>query len=122
MSETRYHLVHNGRFVGTVNERTYLVPEDAPGKVITIPQLLDPTEWGLSVIPLLEHLEFPESIDDEVTPQVRIQTVANHAGVDVDDLISKYAERLQDIYDCQTAGAHTFTGVLATFLMELEGR
>jgi hypothetical protein len=36
-----------------------------------------------------------------------------------DDLIRKYADQLQDIYDRKTAGAYTFTGVLATFAHEL---
>lgn len=35
------------------------------------------------------------------------------------DVIARYAGELQKIYDERTAGDHTFTGVLATFLMVL---
>lgn len=38
----------------------------------------------------------------------------------MDEIIQKYADRLQEIYDKRTAGDHTFTGVLATMLMEIE--
>lgn len=37
-----------------------------------------------------------------------------------DKLIAKYAAELQDIYDKQTAGQYTFTGVLAIFLREVD--
>lgn len=35
------------------------------------------------------------------------------------DTINKYAEVLANIYDHRTAGDYTFTGVLATFLNEI---
>lgn len=38
----------------------------------------------------------------------------------VDDVITKYAEILQKIYDDQTAGDHTFQGVLAEFSWEFQ--
>lgn len=34
------------------------------------------------------------------------------------ELLRKYADELQAIYDNQTAGDHTFIGVLAAFAME----
>ena len=37
-----------------------------------------------------------------------------------DDLIKKYSLILQAVYDTRTAGDHTFTGVLSTFLHEVE--
>lgn len=37
-----------------------------------------------------------------------------------DELIEKYAEILQTVYDDQDAGAYTFKGILATFLRELD--
>lgn len=36
----------------------------------------------------------------------------------MDELIKKYADRLQAIYDKKTAGDHTFLGVLSDFLRE----
>lgn len=36
-----------------------------------------------------------------------------------DDIIYRYAEILQRIYDNQTAGEYTFNGVLAEFAQEL---
>lgn len=40
----------------------------------------------------------------------------------IDELISDYAERLQEIYDDTLAGEHTFTGVLAEAFGALGGR
>lgn len=37
----------------------------------------------------------------------------------MDELIHQYADELQKIYDNRTAGAHTFVGVLASFLTSL---
>jgi hypothetical protein len=39
----------------------------------------------------------------------------------MDELIKKYAERLQTIYDKQRAGDHTFSGILGDFLREVDG-
>lgn len=36
----------------------------------------------------------------------------------IDDVIKKYSDELQRIYDNRTAGSHTFTGVLGKFLTE----
>lgn len=38
----------------------------------------------------------------------------------VDELIAEYAEKLERIYNERTAGDHTFTGVLAMFLSEVD--
>lgn len=67
----------------------------------------------------LKELWSPTDVMVEVPT---VAGVAKISAVDVDDLITKYAERLQDVYDFRTAGSYTFVGVLATFLMELEGK
>lgn len=38
----------------------------------------------------------------------------------IDDIIEDYSNRLEEIYKEQTAGAHTFTGVLANMLWEMK--
>lgn len=38
----------------------------------------------------------------------------------MDELIKKYADRLQYLYDNHTVGEHTFTGVLAQMLWEIK--
>lgn len=38
---------------------------------------------------------------------------------DTDDILRNYEDRLQEIYDNQTAGDHTFIGVLASMLLDL---
>lgn len=38
----------------------------------------------------------------------------------IDDLIEEYATVLQNIYDKQTAGDYTFTGVLSEFLRKVQ--
>lgn len=40
--------------------------------------------------------------------------------MDTDNLIADYANRLQSVYNDRTAGAHTFTGILATFLLDVD--
>lgn len=37
-----------------------------------------------------------------------------------EELVEKYAEILQTVYDDQDAGAYTFSGILYRFLRELE--
>lgn len=37
----------------------------------------------------------------------------------MDELINKYSEILQKVYDDQTAGDYTFVGILSTMLREL---
>lgn len=40
--------------------------------------------------------------------------------MDIDNLIADYANRLQSVYNDRTAGVHTFTGILATFLLDVD--
>ncbi len=70
----------------------------------------------------LEYLSIPDinALIRRLAESPEIMGTAPTERSGVDQLIIKYADELRDIYDRQTAGDHTFTGVLFNFLMELD--
>lgn len=46
--------------------------------------------------------------------------MASEANAEAESVLHDFADRLQDIYDRQTAGDYTFIGVLAHLVMRLE--
>lgn len=59
-------------------------------------------------------------VSEEPVPTISDVAAAHLA--DVDATTHKYAGRLEEMYNKQTAGDYSFHGVLACMLMELEGR
>lgn len=88
----------------------------------TLVNASDDPRFSVADVKELWTFDFHDADGIEPHGACSVTEVAAYHGVDVDELITKFSERLQDIYDNQTAGKHTFIGVLATFFMELEGK
>ncbi len=60
-----------------------------------------------------------EMVAEKTAELIRDMSHKAANATNIDEKTSKYAQRLQEIYDTRTAGDHTFYGVLTDFLRAL---
>lgn len=117
-----YFLVTNGGVATMLSQRDVIVQFDVADRATHHDALSAGDNTRASIMDLDGLLSVSEERPVVELDKIGIAEVARLHDVDVDDLLTKYAERLQDTYDSRTAGDHTFVGVLFMFLQELEGK